>query len=66
MPRIVSITSTIGLGAPVDGIYPGSVGGTGSGAPVDGIYPAIAELERTHASAIANAKRFIVGSPFKV
>jgi len=49
-------------------MMPGSVSvsdaGGGAGAPVDGISPASAEPESTHASAIANARRFIVwGSP---
>jgi hypothetical protein len=36
----------------------------GAGAPVDGISPARAGTESTHASAIANTRRFIVwGSP---
>jgi hypothetical protein len=40
--------------------------GAGSGAPVVCTSPAKAEPERTHASAIANAKRFIVCSPLSL
>ena len=38
-------------------------GATGAGAPTEYTSPANAEPDKTHASAIANAKRFIICSP---
>ena len=71
MLRIVSITvATVlldcvvgaGAGAPAVDESPGAV----AGAPVECASPANAVPESTHASAIANAKRFIIYSPLSL